>query len=118
MFLNETDTVDLFTNVIQLRAGGRAEPATRASLAGSGDAWTLAAFHFDSDESVHAHAWERHPAGQEVLCVHAGAIAVYLRDHGDSAEPVATMTAGDSFILPAGRWHRLGSLPGRRAPPP
>jgi quercetin dioxygenase-like cupin family protein len=30
---------------------------------------------------------------------------VHLRDHDPA--PVAVLTAGRSFIVPAGRWHRL-----------
>ena len=45
--------------------------------------------------------------GHEVLRVLPGAITVYLRDHGDGKEPVAALTSGRAFIVPAGRWHRL-----------
>ncbi len=104
---------DLFDTMIHLRQGGvaeAAEPRTRANaLAGRGAAslWTVGAFHADSDRAVHADVWERHPSGSEMLCVLSGAMHVYLRDHGDGTVPVATLTSGQSFIVPAGRWHRL-----------
>jgi len=86
-----------------------AEPSTRTSLSdvSSADAWTVVAFHADSDRAVHSDVWERHPAGQEVLCVLSGAVDVYLRDRGDGTEPAATVTAGEAFVVPPGRWHRL-----------
>src|SRR5690242_11852771 len=104
---------DLFDTLIHLRQGGvaeAAEPRTRANaLAGRGDAsvWTVGAFHADSDQAVHADVWERHPGGYEVLCVLSGAMHVYLRDRGDGTVPVATLTPGQLFIVPVGRWHRL-----------
>jgi mannose-6-phosphate isomerase-like protein (cupin superfamily) len=104
---------DLFDTLIHLRPGGVAEvaePRTRLkALAGRADAglWTVGAVHADSDRAVHADVWERHPSGDEVLCVLAGAMQVYLRDHADGAVPVATLTSGQSFIVPVGQWHRL-----------
>jgi mannose-6-phosphate isomerase-like protein (cupin superfamily) len=65
----------------------------------------VGAFHADSDESVHADHWERHTAGQELLYVVSGALAVHLREYGDG--PVVTLTSGQAFIVPAGKWHRL-----------
>ena len=102
--------VDLFDAMIQLRADRVAEPATRRdALSGAVDPglWTMGAFHADDDRAVHADAWERHPGGHEVICVLSGEFRVYLRDHGDGTEPVACLTAGKSFIVPSGRWHRL-----------
>jgi mannose-6-phosphate isomerase-like protein (cupin superfamily) len=106
----ENYTVDLFDTMIQLRDGRVAEPANRRdALPGAGNPglWTMGAFHADGDRSVHADVWERHPAGHEVLCVLSGQFRVYLRDHGDGSEPVAHLSAGGSFIVPPGRWHRL-----------
>jgi quercetin dioxygenase-like cupin family protein len=105
----DANIVDLFQNVIQLRAVGLAEPSTRASLADSApdDVWMMAAYRFENDQAVHANVWERHPCGQEVICVLSGAVSVHLRDLGKGNDPVVTMRTGDSFIVPAGQWHRL-----------
>lgn len=110
MFENSTDNIDLFDNLIHLRQGGVAEvaePGTRSGArSGRGDAglWTVGAFHADDYRAVHADVWERHPTGHELVCVLSGALAVHLRDGG--TEPAATLTAGQSFIVPAGRCHR------------
>jgi mannose-6-phosphate isomerase-like protein (cupin superfamily) len=106
MFENYPHAIDLFDTLIQLREGGVAEPSTRPGRADAG-LWTVTAFHADSDQALHADVWERHPAGHEVLCVLSGAVHIYLRDHGGGTEPVATLTSGQSFIVPVGRWHRL-----------
>lgn len=98
----ENQSIDLFETLIHLREGLVVEPGTRQDPAGL---WAVGAFHADSDESVHADHWERHPAGQELLFALSGELAIYLRDHGQ--EPVATLTAGQAFVVPAGRWHRL-----------
>jgi len=106
----ENYTVDLFDTPVQLREGGLVENAESRARGSAGDdagLWTMGAFHADDDHAVHSDVWERHPGGHEVLCVLSGAFRVHLRDHGDGTEPVATLTAGRSFIVPAGRWHRL-----------
>jgi mannose-6-phosphate isomerase-like protein (cupin superfamily) len=105
MFENYTDTIDLYDTLIHLRQGGLAEPGTRSGGLADASLWTVGAFHADSDQAVHADFWERHPTGQEVIVVLSGALHVYLR--GDGNAPAATLTAGQSFIVPVGRWHRL-----------
>jgi mannose-6-phosphate isomerase-like protein (cupin superfamily) len=104
------ENYDLFKTMIQLRPDGSAEasgPGDRhAALTGDAQSlWTIGAFHAEDDRAVHAGYWERHPHGHEVLFVSAGALRVYLRDEGP--EPVTTLRAGQSFIVPPGRWHRL-----------
>jgi mannose-6-phosphate isomerase-like protein (cupin superfamily) len=102
MFRNSVGILDLFDTVIQLREGGVAEPG--GTDAG---AWTVAAHRADSDRALHSDMWERHPAGQEVLCVLSGAVTAHLRDHDDGRSPVATLTVGQALVVPAGCWHRL-----------
>jgi mannose-6-phosphate isomerase-like protein (cupin superfamily) len=99
------ENYDLNT-LIQLRPGGVAEPTgRREALAGTdGESlWTVGAFRAETDRDVHADVWERHARWQEILVVLSGALRVYLRDEGH----VATLTAGRSFLVPPGRWHRL-----------
>ena len=65
------------------------EPSPREALAdsaGPGE-WAVAAFHANSDQAVHPDMWERHPAGQEVLCVLSGSVNLYLREVGDRTDP-------------------------------
>jgi mannose-6-phosphate isomerase-like protein (cupin superfamily) len=106
MFRNSVRVLDLFDTPIQLRAGGHAEPGGGRDGAGPG-LWTVAAHRAADDRSLHSDVWERHPAGQEVLCVLSGAITAYLRDHDDGGRPVATLGPGRALVVPAGCWHRL-----------
>lgn len=50
-------------------------------------------------------SWERHPDGDELLCVVSGAIAVVL-EH-DGAQEVAEVIAERAFVVPRGVWHRV-----------
>ena len=96
------NSIDLFESLVHLREGRVVEPGTRQDPPGL---WSVGAFHADSDGSVHADHWERHPEGQELLFVLSGELAVHLRDHG--RDPVTTLTSGQAFVVPAGQWHRL-----------
>ena len=49
--------------------------------------------------------WERHPAGDEVLLLLSGAVTVVLE--GVEAEERFELSAGQAFIVPRGRWHRI-----------
>ncbi len=106
MFEKYTQTSNMFDTLIHLREGGGAEAVPRSGRTDPG-LWTVAALHATDDKALHSHVWERHPAGNEVLCALSGSMHVYLRNHGDGSEPVATLTPGQCFIVPAGRWHRL-----------
>ena len=108
MFRNDADpTFDVFDNLIQLREGGVAEPAAHSYTAEGAGLWTVATYRVLNDEDLHSDHWERHPEGHEVLIALSGAMDLYLRDHRDGKEPVATLRPGRSFIVPPGRWHRL-----------
>lgn len=65
------------------------------------------------DASVHAEFWERHPTGDEVLCVLTGRLraTVSLADQSVISVDIAP---GQAFIVPRARWHRLQVVePGR-----
>ncbi|WP_072477545.1 cupin domain-containing protein [Amycolatopsis australiensis] len=94
------ENYDLFSTLIQLHAGGVAKLVNRRDAPGL---WTVGAFHAESDRAVHSDVWERHPGGHEILVVLSGELHVHLRDEGH----VVTLTAGRSFLVPPGCWHRL-----------
>ena len=52
------------------------------------------------------HIWERHPAGDEMLCVLEGRIVLTLMDE-DGAEADVLLDARRSAVVPRGVWHRL-----------
>jgi len=103
MFENYT-ALDLYSTLIQLRDDGSADGTARSERSDIG-LWTISAFHADNDQALHSHVWERHPTGHEVLGVLSGSLHVYLREAGE--DPVATLTAGQAFLVPTGAWHRL-----------
>jgi mannose-6-phosphate isomerase-like protein (cupin superfamily) len=106
MFLKEV-IVNLSTTAIQLRAGGVAEASPRADRTDFG-LWTVLSVRADSDEQLHSDVWERHPAGDEVLCVVAGAVDVHLRRRdAERQDAVFEVQAGEAFLVLAGEWHRL-----------
>ncbi len=99
-----TSPLDMFTNLVQLRDGGEVGIEQRGRRGEIGS-WTVSAFHADSDASVHANHWERHPVGDEVLYVLSGAVRVHLR--ADQDAPPTTLGPGTCYVVPSGQWHRL-----------
>lgn len=58
-----------------------------------------------TNDDVHASQWERHPNGDEVLCVVSGRIDVVLQE--PSGERLIPLEPQTGFIVPQGVWHRL-----------
>lgn len=68
----------------------------------------LATFHAETDQDVHADHWELHPSAEELVCCLAGAMRLMLRpEQPDAPEETVRLTAGTSFVVPRGRWHRI-----------
>jgi mannose-6-phosphate isomerase-like protein (cupin superfamily) len=104
MFLNYLNPVSLSDHSIQLREGRVAEASTATGVRDAG-LWTVAHLHADDGRALHSDVWERHPSGDEVLCVLSGLVEVFLRDHRTG--PAFTLNAGEFFLVPRGVWHRL-----------
>jgi mannose-6-phosphate isomerase-like protein (cupin superfamily) len=74
--------------------------------------YLLVTFDFQDDQSVHADHWERHPTGDEILCVLQGRVLATIEVEGGTEE--AVVEPGHAVIFPAATWHRLRVLePGR-----
>jgi quercetin dioxygenase-like cupin family protein len=58
----------------------------------------VSCYSFDADWPV----WERHPAGDEIVCLLSGRVSLVL--DGASA-PVELRDAGAFVIVPKGTWH-------------
>jgi mannose-6-phosphate isomerase-like protein (cupin superfamily) len=56
-------------------------------------------------------AWERHPAGDELVQVIDGATRLIILD-GQGGEQVLDMTAGMVTVVPRGHWHKFISETG------
>jgi mannose-6-phosphate isomerase-like protein (cupin superfamily) len=65
----------------------------------------LAAFQIALDSDTHPHMWEMHPAGDEILVMVTGALAVEYAD-GDRRGRCSLGT-GQAVVMPRGVWHRL-----------
>ncbi|MEM8766633.1 MAG: cupin domain-containing protein [Pseudomonadota bacterium] len=52
-------------------------------------------------------AWERHPAGDELVMVCEGETALSLILNGE--EVIRELKAGELIVVPAGTWHRFNS---------
>ena len=48
--------------------------------------------------------FERHPAGDELVCLLSGGTTVVL-DHGGREESVELTRAGEYVVIPKGTWH-------------
>ncbi len=101
-----TASIDMFSSLIELREGGAVEERPRG-LFGDWGLWTVAAFHADSNDAVHSDVWERHPLGDELLCLLSGAITVHLRDHASEAGATTALRPATCYVVAAGQWHRL-----------
>lgn len=75
--------------------------------------WIVGLRHVCDSASVHGDHWERHPLGDEVLCLLDGRVQVVL---GAAGRPERTLAlhAGQALVVPQGHWHRLHiEAPGR-----
>jgi quercetin dioxygenase-like cupin family protein len=60
----------------------------------------VATFAFDADWTT----WERHPAGDELVCLLAGRVTLVL-DRDGRRETVELNKAGEYVLVPKGTWH-------------
>lgn len=63
--------------------------------------YLVAAFHMREDT---AH-WERHPAGDEVICLMSGRVDFVLEE--PYGERVIALQGRQSCVVPKGIWHRI-----------
>lgn len=60
----------------------------------------VATFAFDADWTT----WERHPAGDELVCLISGKATLIL-DRGDKKDMVELGKPGEYVVVPKGTWH-------------
>lgn len=70
------------------------------------DGWLVGIKAVQDDADVHGHMWERHPAGDEMLCVLEGRVVLTLAD-ADGAETDVLLDTRRSAVVPRNVWHRL-----------
>jgi mannose-6-phosphate isomerase-like protein (cupin superfamily) len=94
--------------ILHIAPGGAAsllQPPFRKAELGALDGRILATFPIATPADAHSDSWEMHPAGDEVLFMLTGALAVDCSDglHGGSV----VLQAGEAIVVPQGVWHRL-----------
>ena len=67
--------------------------------------WMIGLRRFSDDHSVHAEQWERHPSGDEILCLIEGRLQVWLQQR--EGECCLQLQAGNGLCVPRGTWHRM-----------
>lgn len=70
------------------------------------DGWLVGVKAVASDADVHGDVWERHPAGDEMLCVLEGRVVLTLMEDG-GAETDVLLENRRGTVVPRGVWHRL-----------
>lgn len=73
-------------------AGGKLDPFGPGKL--------VSLFEFDHRWD----SWERHPAGDEFVCLLSGSVDIILDQEGIESE-IELRQAGDFTLVPAGVWH-------------
>lgn len=75
--------------------------------------WIIGVKQVSDAQSVHGDHWERHPRGDETLCLLEGSIELVLQTDTGSERSIA-LQAGQACIVARGTWHRLQvHAPGR-----
>ena len=106
-------TFDPQERVVGFDDARRASDIPLDRLSRSDSEWLVALIDIVDDRSVDAAFWERHPAGDKILYVLEGGIAVTLAPEGGQ-ETTARVGAPGACVIPRGTWYRLGVLsPGR-----
>ncbi|SSW62931.1 cupin domain-containing protein [Achromobacter agilis] len=85
--------------------GALREIGKRRSLS-DGEGWLVGIKAVASDADVHGDVWERHPGGEEMLCVLEGRAVLTLAGEG-GAETDVLLDRRRCAVVPRGVWHRL-----------
>jgi mannose-6-phosphate isomerase-like protein (cupin superfamily) len=67
--------------------------------------WMIGLRRFNDDHSVHAEQWERHPSGDEILCLIEGQLQIWLQTR--DGECSLHLQAGNGLCVPRDTWHRM-----------
>ena len=98
----DTETVfDWLDHFVALRRDGAMRDVGRLRRLEPEDGWLLGIKAVATDADVHGDIWERHPAGDEMLCVLEGRVVVTLMDE-EGAETDMLLDTRRSAIVPRG----------------
>lgn len=106
-FSNDTPQVfDLAGNLLALYADAQARHIPFHQRGATDAQWVVGIKPVSDAGTVHADHWERHPHGDEILCLLEGRVEIIL-SNDNAAERSVLLNAGQAFIVPRGSWHRL-----------
>ena len=100
-----TAALPLADNMFLLQADGVAAALPWSAWQPSLQGWMIGLRRFSDDHSVHAEQWERHPSGDEILCLIEGRLQVWLQQR--EGECCLQLQAGHGLCVPRGTWHRM-----------
>jgi mannose-6-phosphate isomerase-like protein (cupin superfamily) len=101
------EPIDLSNNGVRLCPDG-CVVSEKHPMSGAAAGWTVAAVNAATAADVHGDHWEMHPDAEELVAVLSGGIRMYLRPEATGAqEDSVTVPAGNAFVVPRGRWHRV-----------
>lgn len=96
----------LADQLLALLPGSAVQPLDYRQRGKTDADWIIGIKPVSDDASVHAGHWERHPHGEEVLCLLEGCILVTLSVRQQPEQQVR-LSPGQALIVPRGTWHRL-----------
>lgn len=89
-----------------LGQGGSLRQVGKPSRLSPREGWVVGIKAVANDADVHGDVWERHGAGDEMLCVLEGRVVLTLMtDSGAQTEVL--LEACHGTVVPRGVWHRL-----------
>jgi len=97
---------DWLDHFVALGDDGAMREIGRRRRLSPGEGWLVGVKAVDSDADVHGDVWERHPAGEEMLCVLEGRVVLTLAG-ADGAETDVLLDSRRCAVVPRGVWHRL-----------
>jgi mannose-6-phosphate isomerase-like protein (cupin superfamily) len=71
------------------------------SLGKLGNGRLVSSFAFDAPWD----SWEKHPSGDEIVCLLQGSVEMTLEHEGGRREVLSMSKAGEFVIVPRGTWH-------------
>ncbi|MNK58161.1 Cupin domain protein [compost metagenome] len=108
-----SEVFELVDHLVALRADAAAAPLPFRDRGRTDADWIIGVKHVTDDASVHGSYWERHPRGDETLCLLEGRVVVTLEGEGVATRQIP-LDAGQALVVPRGTWHRLHvDRPGR-----
>lgn len=97
---------ELADRLVALYPNAIAAPIPLRSRSSTDADWIVGVKPVTDQVSVHGDHWERHPRGDEILCLLEGHVAVVLTSAG-APEQRIDLDGGQALIVPRGHWHRL-----------